>query len=84
MSQLHRGQGKDLCGRVHGVTGIECVLPDTHFPHPHHSLDGETWHDGLCSRCAGGGTHDHTTCDRCNGTGFEPIALPDPDTYQAG
>ena len=115
MSQRHRGIGKDLCGRVHAVTGVECYLPDTHFPHPHRSLDGDSWHDGLCTTCAGGGTTQvapgnttpnstsdttrdasgNTTrdttddaigaiCPRCNGTGFEPIALIDPDTYQPG
>jgi hypothetical protein len=84
VGELRRGVGKDLCGRVHGVTGVECVLADTHFPRPHQSLDGETWHDGLCSKCAGGGTHHDYICDRCNGAGFEPIELIDPDTYQPG
>jgi hypothetical protein len=69
---------------VHGITGIECYLPDTHFPEPHQSLTGESWHDGLCSKCAGGGTWHNITCDRCNATGFEPIALIDPETYQPG
>ena len=48
--------GVDLCGRVHAITGIECYLPDTHYPRPHHSLTGESWHDGLCTHCAGAGT----------------------------
>jgi hypothetical protein len=47
-------------------------------------MDGETWHDGLCSKCAGGGTRHDFTCDRCNGAGFEPIELIDPETYQPG
>ena len=84
MSELRRGVGKDLCGRVHGVTGMECCLPDTHYPRPHQSLDGESWHDGLCSKCAGGGTWNGTTCDRCNAAGFEPVELIDPETYQPG
>ncbi|GAB2658585.1 hypothetical protein GCM10009743_38510 [Kribbella swartbergensis] len=84
MSELRRGVGKDLCGRVHAVTGVECYLPDTHYPSPHQSIEGDSWHDGLCSKCAGGGTWNDTTCDRCNGAAFEPVTLIDPDTYQPG
>ncbi|MEV5962520.1 hypothetical protein AB0L70_12205 [Kribbella sp. NPDC051952] len=84
MSELSRGSGKDICGRVHAITGIECYLPDTHFPRPHHSLTGESWHDGLCTQCAGSGIHADALCPRCNGTAFEPIALTDPTTYQPG
>jgi hypothetical protein len=76
MPELLRGQGKDLCGRVHGDTGAECYLPDTHFPRPHQSLNGTSWHDGLCTTCAGGGTHQATLCPDCNGTGFQPLKLP--------
>ncbi|WP_328521802.1 hypothetical protein [Kribbella sp. NBC_00359] len=79
-SRLDRGMGVDLCGRVHAITGIECYLPDTHYPRPHHSLTGESWHDGLCTHCAGAGTQAGTPCPHCNGTAFEPITLPAPDT----
>ncbi|TDD25459.1 hypothetical protein E1218_14875 [Kribbella turkmenica] len=84
MSELRRGVGKDLCGRVHAVTGVECYLADTHYPAPHQSLDGDSWHDGLCSKCAGGGIIHGLPCDRCNTTGVEPVALIDPDSYQPG
>ncbi|MEV0287595.1 hypothetical protein AB0H36_26070 [Kribbella sp. NPDC050820] len=86
MSELRRGVGKDVCGRVHAITGVECYLPDTHYPNPHHSIEGDSWHDGLCSRCAGGGTDTDAdaVCPRCNGTAFEPVALIDPETYQPG
>ena len=83
-SGLSRGMGTDLCGRVHAITGIECYLPDTHYPRPHHSLTGESWHDGLCTQCAGAGTQADTTCSRCNGTAFEPLILLSPDTSHPG
>ena len=82
MSEPSRGLGKDLCGRVHALTDAECYLPDTHFPRPHQSLSGESWHDGLCTLCAGSGIHDNTLCPTCNGTAFEPLTLP--DSYQPG
>ena len=84
MSQVRRGVGRDLCGRVHAVLGVECYLADTHYPSPHESLEGESWDDGLCSKCAGGGVLAGYTCDRCNGAGFEPVELIDPETYQPG
>ena len=84
MSQLRRGVGTDLCGRVHAVTGVECYLADTHYPAPHRSMDGDSWHDGLCSQCAGGGTWNATPCPRCNTTGFEPLPLPNSDTQHPG
>jgi len=84
LSQLRRGVGKDLCGRVHAVTGVECYLADAHYPRPHQSLDGDSWHDGLCSKCTGAGSWRDFICDRCNGAGFEPIELIDPETYQPG
>jgi hypothetical protein len=77
-----RGQGKDLCGRVHALTGAECYLPDTHYPRPHQALSGDSWHDGLCTQCAGSGLHADALCPTCNGTAFEPLTLP--DTYQPG
>lgn len=83
MSQVGRGSGKDVCGRVHAVIGSECYLPDAHYPWPHQSVEGESWHDGLCSKCAGSGSHDGSTCDRCNGAAFEPIEPIDPNTYKA-
>ncbi|MFF0340656.1 hypothetical protein [Kribbella sp. NPDC004875] len=82
MSEPSRGLGKDLCGRVHALTGAECYLPDTHYPRPHHSLSGESWHDGLCTRCSGSGLVDDALCPSCNGTAFEPLTLP--ETYQPG
>ena len=82
MSEPARGLGKDLCGRVHAVTGAECYLPDTHYPRPHHALSGDSWHDGLCSRCAGSGWATDTLCPSCNGTAFEPLTLP--ETPQPG
>ncbi|MEU8226516.1 hypothetical protein [Kribbella sp. NPDC048915] len=82
MSEPSRGLGKDLCGRVHALTGAECYLPDTHYPRPHHALSGESWHDGLCTRCAGSGLYADALCPTCNGTAFEPLTLP--DTYQPG
>jgi len=84
LSELRRGVGKDLCGRVHAVTGVECYLADTHYPRPHLSMEGESWHDGLCSKCVGAGHWSDLTCDRCNGAGFEPVELIDPETYQPG
>ena len=84
MTELPRGIGKDLCGRVHAITGAECYLPDTHYPRPHHSLTEESWHDGLCTTCAGAGTQADTLCPSCNGTAFEPLTPKDPDTYQPG
>ncbi|NIK60476.1 hypothetical protein [Kribbella shirazensis] len=82
MSEPSRGLGKDLCGRVHALTGAECYLPDTHYPRPHQALSGDSWHDGLCTRCAGSGLHADTLCPSCNGTAFEPLTLP--ETYQPG
>ncbi|TCC33374.1 hypothetical protein [Kribbella sindirgiensis] len=90
MSEPSRGLGKDLCGRVHAVTGLECYLPDTHYPQPHQALFGGSWHDGLCTRCAGSGVQSEVQagvrfeflCAACNGTAFEPLTLP--DTYQPG
>lgn len=69
----HRRVGQDLCRRQHAVTGIECCLPDTHYPRAHQALDGSSWHDGLCDKCRGGGTSGSGTCDRCNGVGFTLI-----------
>ena len=82
MNEQPRGLGKDLCGRVHAHTGAECYLPDTHDPRPHHSLTDQTWHDGLCTQCAGSGILDDALCAACNGTAFEPLTLP--ETYQPG
>jgi hypothetical protein len=82
VSEPSRGQGKDLCGRVHALTGAECYLPDTHYPRPHQALSGDVWHDGLCTQCAGSGLHANTLCPSCNGTAFEPLTLP--ETYQPG
>ena len=82
MSEPSRGLGKDLCGRVHALTGAECYLPDTHYPRPHQALTGDSWHDGLCTQCAGSGLYADALCPACNGTAFEPLTLP--DTYQPG
>ena len=82
MSEPTRGMGKDLCGRVHAVTGAECYLPDTHYPRPHQALSGDSWHDGLCTECAGSGLVSDILCPSCNGTAFEPLTLP--ETYQPG
>jgi hypothetical protein len=82
VSETSRGLGTDLCGRVHALTDAECYLPDTHYPRPHHALSGESWHDGLCTQCAGSGIQAGGLCSACNGTAFEPLTLP--DTYQAG
>ncbi|TCC05437.1 hypothetical protein [Kribbella soli] len=90
MSETARGLGKDLCGRVHALTGTECYLPDTHYPRPHQALSGDSWHDGLCTQCAGSGvqsemqsgTRSDFLCPTCNGTAFEPLTLP--ETYQPG
>ena len=79
-----RGMGTDLRGPVHAITGIECYLPDTRYPRPHHSLTGESWHGGLCTQCAGAGVHADTICSRCNGAAFEPLALPDSGSYPPG
>ncbi|MET9272753.1 hypothetical protein [Kribbella sp. NPDC003557] len=82
MTEPSRGLGKDLCGRVHALTGVECYLPDTHYPRPHQALSGDSWHDGLCTQCAGSGLQTDILCPACNGTAFEPLTLP--DTYQPG
>jgi hypothetical protein len=82
VNEQPRGLGKDLCGRVHAHTGAECYLPDTHYPRPHQSLTDETWHDGLCTQCAGSGVQADALCPACNGTAFEPLTLP--ETYQPG
>ncbi|WP_129839925.1 hypothetical protein [Streptomyces sp. RFCAC02] len=54
---------------------MECVLPDTHYPGPHHALDGTTWHDGLCPRCHGSGSRDGAACGDCGGGGFALLDL---------
>lgn len=68
-----RRPGRDLCQRRHALTQVECVLPDTHYPRPHLSLDGSTWHDGLCSECHGDGVSKETVCVTCNGVGFAVV-----------
>ncbi|MFI5663481.1 hypothetical protein [Streptomyces sp. NPDC051684] len=66
----HRQSGRDLCVRRHPDTQVECVLPDTHYPGPHHALDGTTWHDGLCDECHGSGRREGEVCGGCRGGGF--------------
>ncbi|MEB8338411.1 hypothetical protein [Streptomyces endophyticus] len=46
------------------------MLPDTHYPRPHHALDGTTWHDGLCGACHGTGEREGEVCGDCRGGGF--------------
>ncbi|MEU5875965.1 hypothetical protein [Spirillospora sp. NPDC047279] len=70
-----RGVGRDLCGRRHALTQVECLLPDTHYPGAHYALDGTTWHDGLCQGCHGDGTRDGAVCGDCNGGGFSLVEL---------
>jgi hypothetical protein len=82
VSEPSRGLGKDLCARIHAVTGAECYLPDTHYPRPHQALSGDSWHDGLCTHCAGSGVVSNTLCPTCNGTAFEPLTLP--ESHQPG
>ncbi|MFG1908019.1 hypothetical protein [Kribbella sp. NPDC048928] len=82
MSEPFRGLGKDLCARIHAVTGAECYLPDTHYPRPHQALSGDSWHDGLCTHCAGSGLVSDALCPTCNGTAFEPLILP--ESHQPG
>ncbi|MHB9755942.1 hypothetical protein ACYBSK_16335 [Streptomyces sp. BYX5S] len=62
--------GRDLCVRRHPDTQVECVLADTHYPGPHHALDGTTWHDGLCRACHGDGRGEGAVCGECGGGGF--------------
>ncbi|MFF2651743.1 hypothetical protein [Streptomyces sp. NPDC058045] len=63
--------------RRHAGTGVECCLPDTHYPRPHHALDGTLWHDGLCPVCGGDGTAEGGLCPECQGGGFVLVELDD-------